>query len=138
MKRSTPLLRNAVHTTGASGRASLRKTVKVFRAGSYRGLKSSARVALCLSLLAQGFFLSGAPSAIAQTKTLRNKIELSGVKPVAPGGTVAVQGGAQGEDFKISSIEPTSSAVVNFAALGLRPSRRLRPVQQPLDHGHRE
>lgn len=109
MERSTPYLRNAADTPAASGRKPLRKIVRRFRANSYRGLKKSMRVALCLSLLAQGLLLAGVHPVAAQKRQISGAKTLNGVPAAPPAQT--------GDGVEATHVSPVSVSVVNFDQL---------------------
>ncbi|MDT7540993.1 MAG: hypothetical protein QOE33_897 [Acidobacteriota bacterium] len=115
MKRSTLLLCNATNMLATSSRDSLKKFVRTFRADSYRRLRKSVRVALCLSLLAQCLLLSGVQPVAAQKQKRDGAKNVSSVYAPLPAQTPApmqTRGDVQG-----SRVSPVSVSVVNFDQL---------------------
>jgi hypothetical protein len=109
MKRSTPVIRDAAAALAASSRDSRRKIVRTFRALSFRGWKNSARVAVCLSLLAPGLLLAVARPVAAQKRQTVATRSLNGAPASSPAQT--------SDGIEATSVSPASVSVVNFDQL---------------------
>jgi hypothetical protein len=131
MDRSNPLLQlDSGGSESSTGRAP-RRSVRAQRTRRSRRLNRVCRVALCLSLLAQGFLLSGARPAVAQKgskkkiDTAVGRIELAGGNASQSAPQTAAPGGAQGTPVgSVSTIRATSSAVIDFKALAAAQAKR--------------